>query len=42
MNEVLNSIAKRSSTRGYTGEKLTEEELKQLMGAIPFCGRSRT
>ncbi len=31
MNEVLNSIAKRSSTRGYTGEKLTEEELKQLI-----------
>ena len=31
MNEVLRSIEKRSSTRGYTDEKLTKEELKQLI-----------
>ena len=31
MNEVLNAIAKRSSTRSYTGQKLTKEELDQLV-----------
>lgn len=33
MNEVLNAIEKRSSTRGYTEEPLTEEELKALVTA---------
>ena len=33
MNEVLNAIAKRSSTRAYTGQKLTEEELSSLIAA---------
>ena len=31
MNEVLKAIAKRSSTRAYTGQKLTEEELNCLI-----------
>lgn len=33
MNEVLNAIAKRSSTRGYTAQKLTKEELDKLITA---------
>ena len=33
MNETLNTIFKRSSTRGYTDEKLTEEELSVLADA---------
>lgn len=33
MNEVLNVIAQRSSTRAYTGQKLTEEELNSLVVA---------
>lgn len=33
MNEVLNAIEKRSSTRGYTQEPLTEEEIKTLVTA---------
>lgn len=33
MNEVLRTIGKRSSTRGYTGEKLTKEELEILVTA---------
>lgn len=33
MNAVLNAIEKRSSTRGYTEEKLTEEELETLITA---------
>ena len=33
MNEVLSAIAKRSSTRAYTGQKLTEEELSSLVAA---------
>lgn len=31
MNEVLDAIAKRSSTRGYTEQKLTKEELDKLI-----------
>lgn len=31
MNEVLNAIAKRSSTRSYTDRKLTKEELDKLI-----------
>ena len=31
MSEVLNAIARRSSTRGYTEQKLTEEELNKLL-----------
>lgn len=31
MNEVLKAIAKRSSTRAYTGQKLTNEELNSLI-----------
>lgn len=31
MNEVLQAIEKRSSTRGYTEEKLTKEELDSLI-----------
>lgn len=31
MNEVLKAIAKRSSTRAYTGQKLTDEELNSLI-----------
>ena len=31
MSEVLNAIARRSSTRGYTEQKLTEEQLEQLV-----------
>ena len=31
MSEVLNAIAKRSSTRGYTEQKLTKEEVEQLV-----------
>lgn len=31
MNEVLNAIANRSSTRGYTEQKLTREELETLI-----------
>ena len=31
MNEVLKAIANRSSTRAYTGQKLTEEELNSLV-----------
>ena len=33
MSEVLQAIAKRSSTRGYTQEKLTKEELNTLIQA---------
>ena len=33
MNEVLQAMKNRFSTRGYTGEKLTEEELKTLLDA---------
>lgn len=33
MNEVLQAIANRSSTRAYTSEKLTEEEIKLLVKA---------
>ena len=33
MNEVLNVIAKRSSTRLYTEEKLTEQELNAILEA---------
>ena len=33
MNETLNVIEKRSSTRGYTAKKLTEEELEILVKA---------
>ena len=33
MNETLNVIAKRSSTRSYTAEKLTKEELDILVKA---------
>ena len=31
MSEVLNAIEKRSSTRGYTEQKLTKEELDKLI-----------
>lgn len=31
MNEVLEAIAKRSSTRAYTDKKPTEEELEKLL-----------
>lgn len=33
MSEVLNAIAKRSSTRGYTEQKLTKEEVDKLVSA---------
>ena len=33
MNEILNAIEKRSSTRGYTAEKLTDAELEKLLRA---------
>lgn len=33
MNEILNTIASRSSTRSYTGEKLTAEELDAVLTA---------
>ena len=33
MNNILNAIEKRSSTRGYTAEKLTKEELEALLRA---------
>lgn len=33
MNEVLTAIADRSSIRGYTDEKLTEEEIRTLVTA---------
>lgn len=33
MSEVLNVIAKRSSIRAYTDEKLTDEEIKTLVKA---------
>ena len=33
MNEVLQAMKNRFSTRGYTAEKLTEEELKILLDA---------
>lgn len=33
MSEVLEAIAKRSSTRGYTSEKLTKEELDTILTA---------
>ncbi len=33
MNEVLNAMAKRYSTRGYTGQMLTEQEINVLLGA---------
>jgi len=33
MNEILEAIKKRSSTRGYTEEKLTEEELGAIIQA---------
>ncbi len=33
MSEVLQAIAKRSSTRGFTDEKLTREQLEQLIAA---------
>ena len=33
MNNILDAIEKRSSTRGYTAEKLTDAELKKLLKA---------
>ena len=33
MNDVLNAIEKRSSTRGYTAEKLTDVQLEKLLKA---------
>lgn len=33
MNGILDAIEKRSSTRGYTAEKLTNEELERLLKA---------
>ena len=33
MSEVLEAIAKRFSTRGYTSEKLTKEELDTILTA---------
>ena len=33
MNDILNAIEKRSSTRGYTAEKLTDAELEKLLKA---------
>ena len=33
MNDILGSIEKRSSTRGYTAEKLTDAELESLLRA---------
>ncbi len=33
MNNVIDTIKKRSSTRGYTPEPLTEEELSALLHA---------
>ena len=33
MNDILNAIEKRSSTRGYTAEKLTDAELEKLLRA---------
>lgn len=33
MNNILDAIQKRSSTRGYTEEKLTDEDLKRLLHA---------
>lgn len=33
MNEVLTAIAKRSSTRAYTDEKLTDDEIRALASA---------
>ena len=33
MSNILDAIKKRSSTRGYTAEKLTKEELKNLLKA---------
>ena len=33
MNSILTAIEKRSSTRSYTEEKLTEEELETLIRA---------
>ena len=33
MNDILGSIEKRSSTRGYTAEKLTDAELERLLRA---------
>lgn len=33
MNNILDAIKKRSSTRGYTAEKLTDAELEKLLGA---------
>ena len=33
MNEILKVIKERSSTRGYTAEKLTEAELGALIDA---------
>lgn len=33
MNEVLKAIEERSSTRGYTKEKLTDEELRIILTA---------
>lgn len=33
MNPVLNAIAQRSSTRGYTAEKLTAEQIEALISA---------
>ncbi len=33
MNDILRAIEKRSSTRGYTAEKLTDAELERLLRA---------
>ena len=33
MNDILTTIEKRSSTRGYTAEKLTDTELERLLKA---------
>ena len=33
MNNILDAIEKRSSTRGYTAEKLTDAELERLLKA---------
>ena len=33
MNDILNAIEKRSSTRGYTKERLTDAQLEKLLKA---------
>ena len=40
MNNILSAMEKRSSTRGYTAEKLTETELESLLKAAagPYRG----